>query len=119
MPESAIDALLRRGRAAASGLSAAGRSREAGELWRRITLLERADELHRHASDVETLAQLYRALTTFSEEPEGELEPSRAWVQAGAAEGAGLGHGPAFRETAALRRRAFRWLQAAMARSAR
>lgn len=117
--ESELDALLKRARAMAAASSAAGRAHEAREMWRRISLLERADDLHAHAFDVETLAQLYRALATLAEPGAPDVaDASRTWLQAGALPGApSPAHGPAFRETAALRSRAYRWLLALVARA--
>lgn len=117
--ESSVDGLLRRARAMAGASSAAGRAHEARELRRRISLLERADDLHAHAADVETLAQLYRALAAFVEPGAPDVaDASRTWLQAGAVAGApSSAHGPAFRETAALRSRAYRWLLAMVARA--
>lgn len=120
--ESAIDGLLRRGRTLASQLSRQHRKRDAAELRRFLSLLERADELHRHASDVETLTGLYRALTAFTgEEDDPAVRQSFTWIQTGAVEGETFPapHGPAFRETAAIRNRAFRLVAAAIARLSR
>jgi hypothetical protein len=121
--ESAVDALLQRGRGTAAALRASGRTREAAALLRDVELLERADDLHSHASRLETLAQLYRALVTLAG-PEGSvdlgLDESPAWLQCGALEDQTPGaHGPAFRATAALRARAFRLALASLARARR
>ncbi|HXX68705.1 MAG TPA: hypothetical protein VEK07_16075 [Polyangiaceae bacterium] len=114
--ESSIDALRKRTYALAGWLERLGRGREAEELRRRVAVLERADELHRHASDIETIAGLYRALATFSGEHEPVRGQQRTWAQAGALEApTSAMHGPAFRETASLRNRAYRWLAAAVA----
>jgi hypothetical protein len=128
IPESAVDALVKRARvAAAAGASApGGRGADAvrERLKRDVELLERADELHMHASRLETLAQLYRALVSLAG-PEGGaidlgLDESPAWLQTGALPGAlgdaGPSHGPAFRATAALRARAFRLVASSLAR---
>jgi hypothetical protein len=122
--ESAIDALRERGAALASVLVARGRPRDAADLRRRVALLERADELHMHAASVETAAQLYRALLSFAKKDESKqeasFEASRVWLQAGALPGQlASAHGPAFRKTAALRSRAFRWLEQAIAKYTR
>jgi hypothetical protein len=94
--------------------------RDAAELCRRVELLDRADELHRHASDVETVAGLYRALATLAQEQVRAEEDERTWLQSGVLEGlAPLAHGPAFRETAALRNRAYRLVAATVARYGR
>lgn len=115
--ESAVDGLTKRADALAIALAKRGRKREADELRRQVSLLERADELHRHASDVETLAGLYRAIATFAHEHDQVTEESLAWAQAGTLgdHASTIGHGPAFRETAALRNRAFRLVAAAVA----
>jgi hypothetical protein len=65
--ESAVDALEMRARLAVASLRKLGRAREAAELSRRLALLERADDLHRHADSLETLAGLTRALALFAE----------------------------------------------------
>lgn len=116
--ESAVDALERRAVAVAGALAKRGRRREADELRRAIALLERADELHRHASDVETLTGLYRALALFAHERDPVAEESFAWVQTGAVDDDGVEalHGPAFRETAILRSRAFRLVASTLAK---
>jgi hypothetical protein len=117
--ESAVEGLQKRAAALAVCLEKSGRKREADELRRRIAVLERADELHRHAGDIETLAGLYKALSTFAREDERPDEHERAWAQAGLLEDAmTVTHGPAFRETCVLRNRAYRWLAAAVARYA-
>jgi hypothetical protein len=113
--ESAVDGLRRRASALAKALKSAGRKRDAAELQRRLVLFERADELHRHASDLETIAGLLRALSIFAHEHERD-EHERAWLQAGMLEDRpSVVHGPAFRETAALRNRAYRLLAEAVA----
>lgn len=118
--ESALEGLQRRAEALACGLQRAGRKREAGELRRRVALLARADELHRHAADLETLAGLYRALSALAGEHEPMGAYDRIWTQAGALEQPMAAmHGPAFRETAALRNRAYRSLAAAVAQHLR
>jgi hypothetical protein len=120
IPESALESLQERANAIAGRLERGGRKREADELHRRIAALARADELHRHASDVETIAGLYRALTTLAGEREPIGDYERTWAQAGVLEDPmSVMHGPAFRETAALRNRAYRWLAAAVAQFAR
>ena len=118
--ESALEGLQGRAKAIAGRLERGGRNREADELRRRAALLARADELHRHASDVETIAGLYRALTVLAgaREPVGDYD--RTCAQAGLLEEPmAVAHGPAFRETAALRNRAYRSLAAAVARYVR
>jgi hypothetical protein len=117
--ESALEGLHGRAMALASRLQRCGRKHEADELRRRAALLARADELHRHASDVETAVGLYRALSTLAGEQEHLGECGRTWAQAGALEEPMAAHGPAFRETAALRNRAYRSLAAAVARHVR
>jgi hypothetical protein len=118
--ESTVESLQRRGFALVATLRRAGRTSEAAELRRRIALLERADELQRHASDLETVAGLYRALATFAHEQELPAEHERTWAQAGVLEDPlSVVHGPAFRETATLRNRAYRLLAASVARSGR
>jgi hypothetical protein len=111
IPESALDGLRERAYALATWLESIGRKPQADELRRRATLLERADELHRHASDVETVAGLYCALSTLAGERQPAVRYNRTWLQAGMLEEPmAVMHGPAFRETAALRNRAYRWL---------
>jgi hypothetical protein len=66
--ESAVDALEKRAEALASALTTHGRKREADVLRRLLALLERVDDLHRHAGDLETLTRLYRALAVFAHE---------------------------------------------------
>ncbi len=118
--ESAVEGLSRRARALAAGLAVRGRRRDAEELLRAVALLERADELHQHASDVETLVGLYRALAAFAGEREPVVASERTWAQAGVlADQPPSVHGPAFRETAALRNRAFHSLAARLSRLAR
>jgi hypothetical protein len=122
--ESAVEALRRRANALATALKWAGHERDAAELHRVVALFERADELHRHASDVETVAGLYRALATLAHEQVRAVGQERTWLQSGVPEGAAplaapLAHGPAFRETAALRNRAFRLVAATIARLSR
>jgi hypothetical protein len=121
--ESAVAAVKRRADAVARTLAASGRAREAAALRRRVDVLARADELHEHAGRVEILAQLYRALAVIAHEPsDASLEAARLWTQAGATPGittTAAPHGPAFRETAALRNRAFRWVLAGIERAAR
>lgn len=120
IPESALEGLEERAGVLAARLEKAGRKRDADELRRRVAILQRADALHRHASDVETIAGLYRALATFTGEHEPAGEHERMWAQAGVLEDPmSVTHGPAFRETAALRNRAYRWLVAAVAAHAR
>jgi hypothetical protein len=118
VPESAIDGLKKRAESLAVALTRRGRRAEADELRRRAALLERADELHRHASSLETLVGLYRALAVFARERDPEVERLFVWAQAGMDQPSSAGHGPAFRETAALRNRAFRWLSTALVRAA-
>jgi hypothetical protein len=118
IPESELESLQERANAIAGRLERGGRKREAGELHRRVASLARADELHRHASDVETIAGLYRALTALAGEREPIGDYERTWAQAGVLEDPMM-HGPAFRDTAALRNRAYRWLAAAVAQYAR
>jgi hypothetical protein len=118
--ESAVEGLRSRAYALAAALKRAGREREAAELNRLVALFERADELHRHASDVETIAGLYRALATLAHEQVPAAEHERTWQQSGVLEGsAPVAHGPAFRETAALRNRAYRLVAATVARYGR
>jgi hypothetical protein len=85
---------------------------------RRLALLERADDLHRHADSLETLAGLTRALQLFSEPGVRMPEEERVWLQTRSPGGdeESWGHGPAFRETAALRNRALRLVAAAIAK---
>ena len=113
--ESAVGAMIERAEATASALARLGRRREADELRRRTQLLRRADELHGHAADIEALAGLYRALALLADEP--LPADARAWFQTGMHDEPV--HGPAFRETAALRNRAFRAVASALARYAR
>jgi hypothetical protein len=113
--ESAVGAMIERAEAAVSALGRLGRRREADQLRRGAQLLRRADELYGHAADVEVLVGLYRALALFAEEP--LPSDARAWVQAGMQDEPV--HGPAFRETAALRNRAFRAVARELARCAR
>jgi hypothetical protein len=110
--ESAIGAIVERAEARARALAKLGRRHEADELRRRVALLRRADELHGHASDVEALAGIYRALAVFAGEP--LQADARTWIQAGMHDEPI--HGPAFRETAALRNRAFRAVAATLTR---
>lgn len=117
--ESALDGLQRRAETLARKLERGGRKTEAGELRRRAAVLAHADELHRHASDLETIGGLYRALSTLAGEHVG-TDCDRTWTQAGLLEEPiGGAHGPAFRETAALRNRAYRSLAATVAHYAR
>ncbi len=117
--ESAVDALLRRGASLASRLELCGRLHEAGDLRRRLAALGWADELHLHSADVETIVHLCRALSHLAE-PDLVLETARARLQTmPPVPGPLSGHGSAFRETAALRNRAFRWVEAAIAGFAR
>jgi hypothetical protein len=119
--ESSVDALAKRAEALASRLTKHGRKREADELRRLLALLERVDDLHRHAGDLEMLAGLYRALAAFAHEDDPAAEDSFVWAQTGALgdDGSPVGHGPAFRETAALRNRAFRLVASMLAKYAR
>jgi len=119
--ESSIDALSKRARGLAAQLTGRGRRGEAAELLRRVSLLERMDELHRHASNLQTLAGLYVALATFSGENSGEPEQGthRTLAQTGLLADDQTTSGPAFRETAALRNRAFRLVASCVARYAR
>ncbi len=125
IPESAVDALLERAGGLAKALKARGDLRGAAMLERATELLRRADALCTHASRVETLVQLYRALLALradlTAERRVEEEESTAWLQAGALGTAPLVamHGPALRETTALRNRAFRDVEAAIARVTR
>jgi hypothetical protein len=115
--ESTVEGLRRRAKALAAALKRAGHERDAAELNRQVALFERADELHRHASDVETAAGLYRALATLAHEQVQLEENERTWLQSGVLEEPVSGaHGPAFRETAALRNRAYRLVAATVAR---
>jgi hypothetical protein len=117
IPESAIEGLRRRANALETALRRTGRERDAAELCRQVALLGRADELHQHASDVETVAGLYRALAILAHEQAPAVEQERTWLQSGVLEGtASLAHGPAFRETAALRNRAYRLVAVTVAR---
>lgn len=118
--ESAVESLRRRAGTLAGRLERGGRKREADQLRRRAAVLARADELHRHASDLETIGGLYRALSTLAGEHEPLSDYDRTWAQAGTLEEPmAIAHGPAFRETAALRNRAYRSLAATVARYAR
>jgi len=118
--ESALEGLQGRAKTLAGRLERGGRKSEADELRRRAAVLARADELHRHASDVETIAGLYRALSALAGEHEIVSDYDRTWAQAGVLEEPmAIAHGPAFRETAALRNRAYRSLAATVARYAR
>ena len=119
--ESSVEGLEKRANAMALALARRGRRRDADDLRRRVSLLQRTDELHRHASDVETIAGLYRALELFAHQCDPAVASSLTWTQAGAlaADTAPLPHGPAFRETAVLRNRAFRWVVAGLARCLR
>ena len=128
IPESAVDGLLKRAEGCAHAREAAHDARAAAHLRRAAEMLRRADALHEQAGRLETLAQLYLALAALradlvSVEPDEEISPdaSTGWLQAGALPTAELSsaHGPAFRETAALRNRAFRQLEAAIARHMR
>jgi hypothetical protein len=117
--ESAVDGLLQCAMGLARALEKQGGKAEAQELRRRTLLLERTDELHRHASSIETLVGLYRALRVFGQERDPALENALTWVQSGAFGEKGAPHGPAFRETAALRNRAFRLVAAGLAKYSR
>lgn len=118
--ESAPDGLQRRAKTLARRLVTSGRKAEAEELGRRAAVLARADELHRHASDLETIGGLYRALSILAGEHEVVSDSDRTWAQAGLLEEPTVvAHGPAFRETAALRNRAYRSLAATVARYTR
>jgi hypothetical protein len=121
--ESAVEGLQKRADGLVVLLERAGRERDAAEMRCRIALLQRADQLHRHASAIETAAGLYRALAIFAqdqEQQEPSLEHERIWAQAGLLEDPlTVMHGPAFRETAALRNRAYRLLAAGVARLGR
>jgi hypothetical protein len=113
--ESAIDGLVKRTDALASVLARAGRQRDAAELRRRLSLLTRTDDLHRHAGRLETLVGIYRALAVFAQEPELGDDDSMLLAQTGALDTeTTAAHGPAFRETAALRNRAFRLVSATL-----
>jgi len=68
--ESTVDSLRKRADALGRVLAKHRRKRETDDLRRRVSLLDRADELHRHAADVETLVGLYRALRVFTHERE-------------------------------------------------
>ena len=115
--ETEVDALRGRAEGVSLALRRRGREREAAELRRLTSVLERTDELHRHASDLETIAGLCRALEAFAPEAEPALvEGSLAWAQLVAGTN---GHGAAFRETALLRNRAFRLLASTLARRER
>lgn len=115
--ESAVDGLCRRAEALAAVLEAVGRRRDATELRRRLALLQRAEELHGHAADVETIAGLYRALSALSCEQEQGGPYERTWAQTGVLDDPiSAVHGPAFRTTAALRNRAYRLVAATIAR---
>lgn len=123
--ESAIDGLLKRADAVAAALHAVGDVRAAADLRRAASMLRRADALHLQAGRVETVAQLYVALAALradlvSDSAQEDLttDASTGWLQAGALPTTGFSsaHGPAFRETAALRSRAFRQVEASVAR---
>jgi hypothetical protein len=117
--ESSIDALERRARTLGRALIAAGRRREGHDLWRRVELLERVDNLHRQASTIEIAVQLCQALGAFTIDKQPKEDDAQASLQSGAlSTDAGSTHGPAFSETARLRNRAYRWLQSALARYA-
>lgn len=119
--ESSVDALAKRAEALASRLRRHGRKREAEGLMRLLALLERVDGLHRHAGDLETLTGLYRALSAFAGEGDPAAEERFVWAQTGALgdDASPVVHGPAFRETAALRNRAFRLVASVLAKYAR
>jgi hypothetical protein len=126
--ESAVDSLMKRADAVGRTLLLRGDVRGAASLRRTTELLRRADALCTHAVCVETLVQIYRALVTLhadlaAEEPGDRVEEaeSPAWLQAGAlaTDPTSTAHGPAVRETTALRNRAFRSLEAAIARHTR
>jgi len=118
--ESALEGLQVRAKTLAGRLESCGRKGEADELRRRAAVLARADELHRHAFDVETIAGLYRALSTLAGEHHLASDGDRTWAQTGALEEPmTVAHGPAFRETAALRNRAYHSLAATVARYSR
>jgi hypothetical protein len=118
--ESAVDGLKRRAGALAVALRKRNRTHEAAELTRRLELFARADDLHRHAESLDILVDLYRALAVFAEEREPTTADSIVWAQTGALDDDAppVAHGPAFRETAALRNRAFRLVASAVARYA-
>ena len=63
--ETSIDAVIKRAKGEAVVLEKCGRSRDAGELRRQVASVELLDEWHRHASDLETLAGLCRAVRAF------------------------------------------------------
>ncbi|HXX68578.1 MAG TPA: hypothetical protein VEK07_15425 [Polyangiaceae bacterium] len=117
--ESTVDSLRKRADALGRVLAKHRRKRETDDLRRRVSLLDRADELHRHAADVETLVGLYRALRVFTHEREPLAADSFTRAQIGAEDAPSTCHGPAFRQTAALRNRAFRLVAAAIAKYAR
>jgi hypothetical protein len=119
--ESSVDGLKRRALAVARTLTKWGRNREADDLVRQVSLLERVDDLHRHAGNLETLSGLYRALTAFSHDREPVIDDALVWAQTGALgdDTSLVRHGPAFRETAALRNRAFRLVASTLATYAR
>jgi hypothetical protein len=117
--ESAIDGLARRAQAIARLLGARGNTREARELMRSLDLLLEVDALHRHADNLETIAGLYSALAILAgDEP---VLDDRLRAQTGLAgdDCSAVGHGPAYRETAALRSRAFHLVESLLARHAR
>jgi hypothetical protein len=116
IPESAVDGLKKRAETLAVALARRGRKCDADDLGRRVALLERADELHRHAADIETIVGLYRALAVFAHEvlePASVADTAVVWAQSGSEHAPA--HGPAFRETAGLRNRAYRAVLAAVA----
>lgn len=97
--ESGIEALEERANALVAALMKRGRRREADELRRVRALLERVDDLHSHAENLETLTGLYRALLVFAGDRDPALESSLAWAQVGSPvdDASVVGHGPAFR----------------------
>lgn len=116
VPESEIDGLLRRARATATALAASAPAR-ARELQRRVEALEAAEALRAHALRLETVAQLYRALSELQLEAPAPLTASeeRTMLQAGALDSSSPApppHGPAVVATTSLRNRAFRLLAA-------
>jgi hypothetical protein len=125
IPESAVDGLLKRAEALANARRAAGDSRAAADLHHAAAMLRRADAVHAQAGRLETLAQLYLALAALRADLVSDedvlADESAGWLQAGALPTADLSsaHGPAFRETAALRNRAFRQLEAMISRHTR
>jgi hypothetical protein len=114
--ESAIDGLVKRAEAFAASLAKRGNKQAAEDLRRRVALLTRIDELHRHADSLETVVGLYRALSVLTNEPKPAIHDAPVWAQTGALDDDAptAAHGPAFRETAALRNRAFRLVAAAL-----